>query len=266
VTRPLQVFGTLVRAYISVVLEHPAAAFLYILTSVFPLVMLAGWLALLRGGATIRGWQSSGFVTYYVAAMVVNQLSRTWVSDTWEEAIRSGTLSAQFLQPVNPVSHYLADHMAHKVVDSAVIAPLLIVAISISQDLRFTTDPLMLILGVLATILGSAMNFLMALCCAMVAFWSEQTGQLYQVWVGIGAFLSGWIIPISLLPKVMQDIARFLPFLYTLGFPAQVLSGQVRGTAAPGAFLIGASWTVAFYSIYRLLRRHGMRHFQAVGG
>ena len=45
---------------------------------------------------------------------------------------------------------------------------------------------------------GFFLNVLMAMAFATIGFWTTQAGNLYSLWWGIGAFLSGWIAPLAL--------------------------------------------------------------------
>ena len=56
--------------------------------------------------------------------------------------------------------------------------------------------------------------------------------------------LAGQIAPVALLPGALQDLAIALPFRYMVGFPVEVITGQVSGSAMITGFAIQIGWTV----------------------
>jgi ABC-2 type transport system permease protein len=106
----------------------------------------------------------------------------------------------------------------------------------------------------------------MAMTFATIGFWTTQAGNVYSLWWGIGAFLSGWIAPLALLPEFVADAARLLPFRSSMGFPLEImLDRQTAGEIAMG-FAVTAIWIGVFAILYRLSWRRGLRRYQAVGG
>ena len=63
----------------------------------------------------------------------------------------------------------------------------------------------------------------------------------------------------------MQDIARFTPFPYMLGLPAEVLSGRSNMQAAGQGLLILLAWTTGFGVLRLWMWRFGLRKYGAVG-
>src|SRR5882724_7785007 len=69
-----------------------------------PLVFLAAWsaAAAVQGGS-IGGMSISDFAAYYVALVLVSQLTMSWDAYEFEFEIRQGSLSPKLLRPLHPL-------------------------------------------------------------------------------------------------------------------------------------------------------------------
>jgi ABC-2 type transport system permease protein len=99
-----------------------------------------------------------------------------------------------------------------------------------------------------------------------LAFWVESSGAIFELWLGLFGVFSGYLVPLELFPRWLEQGARFLPFRYMLAFPVEMVIGMTsRGTALRelalqwvfiGLLAVGA----------RLAWRVGLRRFAAFGG
>ena len=63
-----------------------------------------------------------------------------------------------------------------------------------------------------------------------------------------------------------ETAARALPFRYMLGFPVEVLNGQLAAGEIAQGFLVGGGWLAFSVGAAALLWRQGLRRYAAVGG
>ena len=101
------------------------------------------------------------------------------------------------------------------------------------------------------------------ICHDLVLVHAER--QRLWLWIGIGQFLAGWIAPLALFPAWFRQFASWLPFRSTLGFPVEILTGQLSWPEIRFGFLVTLGWILLFLAIYRLLWRMGLRRYEAVG-
>lgn len=260
-----RVYGALVKVAWANALEYRAQVVLWILSLLFPLVMMVVWLAVVDEVGPAAGWDRSSFVSYYVGVALVNHLGTAWILWAWDEDIRTGKLSVKLLQPLDPFHHYLCDQLGWKFFILVLILP---VAIVVAWLLPVISYPLTLgrvVAVILSVTLGFALNMLMSSAFGVLSFWSTQTRNLYSLWYGAGQFLSGWIAPLPLFPTSVRRVAHLLPFRCTLGFPVEILMGQLTGSEIGFGFAVSGGWIVIFLILYRVLWRVGLRRYEAVG-
>jgi ABC-2 type transport system permease protein len=262
----LAAYRGMLGASVARAVAYRAQLSIWILTSLFPLVLLAVWLSLVDEVGPADGWTRSDFIAYYVAAAVLFHITSSFVTWQWDDDIRSGDLSFRLLKPVSPIHHFVAMDLGFKLVTAAVLVPLVVVVAFVVDGVRYSSDIGHIVLFPVAVVIGYAVSTAMALAFSMGTFWTTQVGNLYSLWWGGGAFLSGWIAPVSVLPGWLQDAALVLPFYPTIGFPLELLLGRLDSTQITQGFASGLIWLGVFAAAQQLLWRRGVVRYQAVGG
>ena len=246
-------------------LEYRAQALLWILSFLFPLVMMVVWLAIVDEAGPAAGWDRADFVSYYVGVAMVNHLTFAWVVWNWDEDIRTGQLSTKLLKPLDPFHHLLSEQLGWKLFILLVIFPVVAVIAWLSPTISYPLTPGRTAACVLSVVAGFALSMLMGSTFGVLAFWSTQTHNLYSLWIGVGQFLSGWIAPLPLFPASIRRVAYLLPFRSALGFPVGILMGQLTWSEIGFGFAVTGGWILVFLILYRVLWRLGLRRYEAVG-
>jgi ABC-2 type transport system permease protein len=76
---------------------------------------------------------------------------------------------------------------------------------------------------------------------------------------------SGQFVPLTLMPKLIQDIAQYLPFQLLIYFPIQLILGKLSTTQIIQGYLMGAVWLLVAVSVFTWIWRNGVKRFSAVG-
>jgi len=261
----LRTYRALIRASWATVLEYRAQVVLWIVSWLFPLIMMAVWLAVVDEAGPAAGWDKGDFASYYVAAALVMHLTGVWIVYDWDEDVRTGSLSVKLLKPLDPFHHHLANDLGWKLFALVLLVPLITVATWLLPVLDYPVTPGRILAVVASILLGLALNFAMSSAFGVLAFWTTQAHTLFGIWSGIGQFLSGWIAPLALFPAGFRQLADLLPFYPTLGLPIEILMGRVTWAEAAFGMGVGAAWTLFFVIAYRALWRAGLRRYEAVG-
>ena len=263
--RWLRIYLAMVKASWATALEYRAQIVIWLLSWLFPLIMMVVWLAVVAEVGPAAGWDQSDFVSYYVAAAIVNYLTVAWIVWDWDDDIRTGTMSIKLLKPVDPFHHYFTNQLGQKLFFAVFLLPVFIVVAWLVPAIHYPLTFARLAAVVLSVILGFGLNMAMGAAAAVLAFWTTQAKNVEMLWTGVGQFLSGWIAPLPLFPAGFQSIARVLPFRSSLGFPIELLMGRLTWPEIAFGFAVTIGWTLFFWAVYRLLWRIGLRRYEAVG-
>ena len=229
-----------------------------------PLIYLFVWSAA-AGGKPVGGLTQSEFAAYYLALIIVNQLTYSQTNWTVGDVIRSGDLNTWLLRPMLPLFHPISSEIAGKAVYMSFVIPLTAVlsvvlrpSWSISVESAVTFVP--------ALVLAWALRFFWGYWLALLAFWATRADALLSVQDALVFLLGGQVAPTALLPEPMRVLAAVLPFRYMLGFPVEVLIGQLDRTGLLFGFAVQGAWLAISLLLSAVMWRKGLHHYTAVGG
>jgi ABC-2 type transport system permease protein len=229
-----------------------------------PLVSLLVW-STAAGEETAGGMSRGEFVAYYLILILVNQLTYAQTNWTVGDVIRSGNMNALLLRPISPVYDALASEIAGKVVYMAFMLPATaILALILRPELHVT--PQNGLAFVPALVLAWALRFFWGYWLALLAFWATRADGLLALQDSLTFLLAGQVAPTALLPGPLQKAATVLPFRYMIGFPVEVLTGQLSTGEIWTGFAIQAGWLATALIAFTVLWRAGVRRYSAVGG
>ena len=229
-----------------------------------PLIYLLVW-STAAGDGLIGGLSRGDFVAYYLALILVNQVTYSQTNWTVGDLIRYGQMNQVLMRPLPPIFDALASELAGKVVYLAFDVPVVVLlALVLRPEFHLTLSGGLLFLP--ALLLAWALRFFWGYCLALLAFWATRADALLGLQDALIFLLAGQVAPVTLLPGVLGTAARILPFRYMVAFPVEVLTGQATGTALAAGFVFQAAWLLLAVILYRVVWHKGLRRYAAVGG
>lgn len=247
-------------------LQYRASLFIWMISAVLePLVYLIVWSAVstTRGGS-VGSYTAGDFAAYYIAFMLVNQVTYTWIMYEYEYRIRQGYLSFALLKPVHPIHSDIADNLSSKLITLPILIIIaVILGLLFHPTARLSWWAILIFIPVL--ILAFLVRFLLEWTLALAGFWVTRVGAINQVYFTLILFLSGQIAPLALFPDWLQVVANVLPFRWMIGFPVVLILGQLTPIQALEGLAAQVSWVIASLIIIRFVWRAGLRVYSAVG-
>lgn len=246
-------------------MQHRGFFFLLAFGWMVPLlVYLFTWSAA-AGEGEIAGLTRDAFISYYLILIPVNQLTYAQTNWTVGDNIRIGQVSAWLLRPIPAIYHSLASECAGKVVlMSFAIPATAVLGLILRPSFSITWQNALLFLPALA--LAWALRFFWGYWLASLAFWMTSADALLGLQDTLVFLLGGQVAPVSVLPPALAVVARLLPFRYMLGYPVEVLLGQLEGSELLFGFLGQVFWVLVATCLQVLIWRRGVRRYSAVGG
>jgi ABC-2 type transport system permease protein len=246
-------------------LQHRGFFFLLAFGWMIPsLISLFVWYTA-AGSQPVHGLTQGDFATYYLLFILVNQLTYSQTNWTVGDRIRDGSMNFLLLLPLPPLFGALAAEVAGKVVYMAFDIPVVVgLALFFHPALHLTlSDGLAFIPSLL---LAWLLRFFWGYWLALLAFWATRADALLSVQDALLFLLAGQVAPVALLPGVLQSLAVVLPFRYMIGFPIEVLLGQLNTSALLMGFVYQCAWFLIALLLFIVIWRSGVRHYTAVGG
>ncbi len=227
------------------------------------------WGAAFSGVDTMGGFDVRQTLTYFIVVLALQFMVGAFNEDYQiGEEIRNGLINQFLLKPVNYFGYRLSLFASARIVSGLLVfVPLLAAAPWIRDQLTFPGEPWRLPVGIVAMVLAAALQFTIAFCFGMLAFWFLEIQGFVILSYAIETSLGGAMFPLDLLPRGVFAVAQYLPFPYQMYFPAAILTGRI---ATPEEALRGlaiqATWVVIAMVCARLLWAGGLKKHTAVGG
>jgi ABC-2 type transport system permease protein len=252
------------RAHWGAILEYRMSILIWMTSGMLPLVMMAVWLTLAASGP-VGGYSSSDFIAYYLAAILMRQMTAVWVSYELDRQIRLGELSPLLLRPMNPFFDHMMINLADKLFRLPLLLPPLALAAWLVPGQQYHLTPLNVGLAVVSALAAWALLFVSNYAIGLLAFWTSQTQAISELWYGVRMMLSGVLAPLSLFPPAVAQVAQVLPFRFMLSFPIEILLGQLTPRQLVEGLVWQVGWLAIFVAALVAIWRRGLRAYSAVG-
>jgi ABC-2 type transport system permease protein len=262
----LDVYRAQFKATIALQLQYRVMLTIWLVwTVVEPVVYLVVWSTVARStGGQIGGYGPTDFAAYFLLAMWVTQLTFTWLMWEFEFRIRHGQFSPKLLRPIHPIHADIAENVTYKVLTAFVLVPVTGLLVYLFQPTAATTlaDAA---LFVPALALAFVLRFVSGWALALAAFWTTRVSAINQLFFTVQIFLSGQMVPLSVLPDWLQVVTWLLPFRWMVAFPVELGLGRLDGRQIAVGFAVQLLWTAAWLLGVRLLWKSAIRRYTAVG-
>lgn len=254
------------RTALVVQFQYRVAMIIWLLGGIIePVMYLVVWrtVAQQQGGA-VGGYAVNDFVVYFIAIMLVEHGTFSWIMWEYDFRIRMGQFSSQLLKPIHPIHGDIADNIGYKFLTLTVMAPTAAL-LAWFFNASWQPDARTLAVFVPVLLLAFLMRFFWEWSLAMLAFWTTRVDAINQAYFIVVLFFAGRLAPLELFPQFLQRVADFLPFRWMLAFPVELLLGRLT----PGELWLGIAaqlfWLVAGYLVMQVVYRAGIRRYAAFG-
>lgn len=264
-SRTLRAVPTLLRVGVAETVAYRAEFLVWLLTTTLPLVMLGLWTSV-ADEAPFGQYRSEDFVAYYLSTLIVRNLTGSWVAWQVAEEIRMGTMSMRLLRPIHPFLALATSHVAAIPFRSLVALPVAIILLLSSGASALTREPAQLAALVPSLALAWITTFGMLFTIGALAFFVTKTMALLDLYFGLFSLLSGYLLPLPLLPSWLGAIAKYAPFRFMLSAPVEIMTMALSREQL--LTLLGGqlAWCAVILALTHVVWRAGIRRFEAVGG
>lgn len=267
----LRALPTMMRVGFAEAIAYRAETVVWMLTNTMPLVNLALWSAVARGGTpdgTIGRYGSPDLVAYFLAALVVRQLTGSWVLWEMSQDIRKGQLSMRLLRPVHPIVAYATENLSALPLRAGFALPVAAVGVAVAGADHVTRDPQIVLLACVALLGAWLINFFSMILMGALGFFIEQSYSVFELWLGAFFVMSGYFFPLDFIAErapTVFAVAKALPFYVINGFPVELLLGKHDVASALRHLGVQWAWVAAFVVSALALWNAGMKRYNAYG-
>jgi ABC-2 type transport system permease protein len=224
------------------------------------------WRTLFTDKTEMGGMTFPMMLTYYIVCAFIQRLEQS-NGLVWEFAgeIREGRFTKYLVKPVSPLGHFVFTSLG-KTLYHLVFTVLAVGCVILIFKGQFVgpASAGSLILALLIAFLGLLVMILLNYLTALLAFKFTDITGWHLLNGNVVDFLSGALLPLSLLPDWMQGVMRYFPFYYMQFLPASLYLG-LRTQEAFFGLLVMVIWIIVLWGLAEFLYHRFRRLYEEVG-
>jgi ABC-2 type transport system permease protein len=223
------------------------------------------WRAVYAGTQTLGGLALSQTLTYILLARLLAPIVETRMIFSFGFMIRQGQVAVELTRPLDFQFRYLVETFAELAVFLVQRIPIFLIAWLV-MGMQLPADPGLWLAFFISLSFGQLIIFLFDWSFACLAFYVTDTWGLSVVRVGAGAFFSGALVPLAMMPAWLQKVAAAMPFAQAMSVPVSFLSGIAGLADAPRLWLIQLAWLAGLLLVSRLIFKVAVGKVTVQGG
>jgi len=250
------------------ILEYKLRCFIWFLSPIQNcLILILFWLGVFSGQKQIAGWTMGSITAYYFLLTIASSMLNSHIEgDVSEFDIKKGDLVRYLLQPYPYFWRKFFEEMPWRVLQGSYGIILLTGSILIFGNfLQLNINLLNLICSLIMIILAYFISFTYKMNLGFTSFWFEDARGFHQLLEVIAIILCGEVVPLTLAPKYVQQIANLTPFPYIIYYPVTVFQGKYILTDMLKIISVQLFWLSALLILKEILWKKGIKSFTATG-
>lgn len=237
--------------------------------TVFGFVLAFTYVALWDERPRLGGYDMSEALAYVwlgQALLAASSLMGGGFEDELIQRIRTGDVVVDLYRPVDLQLWWFSANLgraAFQLVGRGAV-PMAVGALAF--DLALPEHPLTWLAFLVSVLLGVVVSFAVWYLVALSVFWLLDGAGVVQVAWLTGVFFSGMLLPLTLFPGALGEVARALPWASMLQVPADVFLEKRTGRALLEAYGFQAGWALVLLAAGRALQAVATRRVVVQGG
>ncbi|MEV5444372.1 ABC-2 family transporter protein [Streptomyces sp. NPDC052644] len=237
--------------------------------TVFGFILAFTYMALWDERPRLGGYdlaEALAFVWLGQALLAATSLMGGGFEDELIERVKTGDIAVDLYRPADLQMWWFSANLgraAFQLLGRGVV-PMAVGALAF--DIALPGNPLTWPAFLLAVLLGVVVSFGVWYLVALSVFWVlDGAGVVQAAWLS-GMFFSGMLLPLTVFPGALGEVARMLPWASVLQVPADVFLEKRTGWGLLEAYGFQAGWAVVLLAAGRALQAAATRRVVVQGG
>src|SRR5574339_886111 len=229
---------------------------------VSPIIYLAVWTSIASSKGSVNGMTVNDFTTYYLTLLIVDQITSNIVIHTFAYKVQDGSLSGELVRPIHPMlTNALVNNIAFKMLTIMGFIPIWIVLFFLYRPDYSSVTMSGVLLAIPAMMMGFLVGYLLSAAITALAFWTTRVYSIHEFYYALILLFSGQFVPLILMPKLIQDIAQYLPFQLLIYFPIQLILGKLSSAQIAQGYVMGFIWLIVAIVLFNWMWRNGVKRY-----
>ncbi|MDF2885961.1 MAG: transporter permease [Lacrimispora sp.] len=224
------------------------------------------WGTIFAGRDKVTGFTINSMMSYYIISSFLTQLDMSSkVSREISQRIRNGTFSKYMIIPINIQGYFIAMEMGVVFFNLFIYFITSVLWIFIFRiRFVFVSDPVVLAGAVILIILGLFFMAQLNYYLGLLTLKYEEIETFLMIKDNLVAFVTGSIIPLTLLPEGIVLVMKAFPFYYVTYLPSMLFIGRIKGELGMG-LLVLSCWCVVLQAVIHATWQNYRVKYDGVG-
>ena len=263
----ISLFWHLVKLSFKQQLAYRLALWAGLATNLFFGILRAVLLIALYGGRSdVNGLTMNGAVTYVGLTQAMIAYLTIFGSFDLMNSIITGAIGTDLLKPVSFFVYWVGRDFGKSLVNLLGRGVLFILVYSLFYPMVIPNRLEQWVYLVVSLILAWLVSFSWRFLVNLAAFWSPDSRGILRIGFTLSQFLSGFLMPLRLLPDWFTNLVRLTPFPSMVDTSVQIYLGTLTGSQMWDALLLQLFWFLALAGGSQLVLRAGVRRLVIQGG
>ncbi len=183
-----------------------------------------------------------------------------------QNKIHSGTITNEFLKPVNFIFRLLAENVGEGIFNIVFNFLPAVVFTVIYTKLCAPASVMHFIVMLFSVALGYIILWLISLIIQILSFWLFSVWGIVTIKNVIVNILSGVFLPLWFMPEIIQKFIAYTPFQAIYYIPIRIYLGQLSGIDMVNNLLIQGMWILILSVVAAGLWGKGVKKLVVQGG
>lgn len=226
------------------------------------LVLILFWLTLKDNSNAFESFSKQDLIAYYVYMGLISAINSfpIWYFTNY---IVRGDIVNLITKPLSYFMHWFIILLPKKLVLFTVYV--FIATILLLENIKLFPSTSAILHFIYAFLLGILGTFILNYTIGLLAIWLKRVYGITILINTLEGLFAGKLIPIILLPALLQNISTFLPMRYFIYFPIEILQGNLLPQDILKNLTIEIFWLFLLSVICYFTWKKGLKSLDVVG-
>jgi ABC-2 type transport system permease protein len=223
-------------------------------------------IALYAGQPEVNGLPLSGALNYVGLTQAMIAFLTLFGSMDLMNTIYTGAIGADLLRPVSFYIYWLGRDFGRSLVNLLGRGVLFMLLFGLFFPVVVPSHLEQWLYLVISLLLAWLVSFSWRFLINLAAFWTPDARGILRIAFTASQFLSGFIMPLRLLPDWFSNLVQFTPFPSMVNTSVEIYLGTLAGNAMWQALWLQFVWFLILAGLSQLAYQAGIRRLVIQGG
>ena len=177
----------------------------------------------------------------------------------------NGTLTIYLCRPVDYLAFSLAETIPFSLISFGLSLPVVIILIGV-MGIPIELNVFTLLGFLVCLVISYILSYFCFILVGISTFYIRYIWPVRALFLAIMQVIGGELIPVDMLPPVVQDLAYVLPFHLINFIPAQWILGRLTSLELMFSIFYGVFWVIILGFLTKFFWNQAIEKFESAGG